>query len=313
MDGNEVRKAVENSDPATEPIDLAQAFKMYNQANAAAAEEPVEDPADGGADIAGAGAAGEAPVDAGAEEGEADIPAAGGIGDGDGAGIDGPADVIEPVDYNPAREQILKGVQQRAINAVREEFRNQQIEMWSINDIYERDENTGRVRFRNPDDPNRDFQSRYEAQQFVDAMNKQITAEFRQQVNQKQREFLQQEAPRLRTIEFAPKYEAMDQVTKDVFDEMIEPYAVRDNSGDVIGFNVNLQAVATQAEKIAARFKKSQPQQQQQEPEEQAKKQPGGPALDIKTGASQSNDVEPKTIGEALKMYDSAKRKKKGN
>ena len=55
---------------------------------------------------------------------------------------------------------------------MRQHFAEQQIEMWSIEDLYEKDEHTGRVRFRNPDDPSRDFQSRYEAQQFVDAMNK---------------------------------------------------------------------------------------------------------------------------------------------
>lgn len=183
--------------------------------------------------------------------------------------------------------------------------------MWSINDIYERDEQTGRVRFRNPDDPNRDFSSRYEAQQFVDAMNKQISTEFRQRVNMKQRELIQQEGPRLRTLEFAPRYNAMDQTTKDIFDDLIEPYAVRDGAGDVIGFNVNLEPVARQAERIAARFKQQAP---TAPAAAQEKEKPTGPALDMKTGASVTGDAEPKTIGEALKMYDKKQResKKKG-
>lgn len=198
------------------------------------------------------------------------------------------------------------------MDAVRREFADQQISMWSINDIYERDEQTGRVRFRNPDDPNRDFASRYEAQQFVDAMNKQITAEFRSRVNQKQRELVQEEAPRLRTLEFAPRYNAMDQTTRDIFDDLIEPYAVRNKAGEVIGFNIQLEPMARQAEKIAQRFRAAAPAPAGQEPD--AKPEPKGPALDMKTGASQTGDIEPKTIGEALKMYDKKQReaRKKG-
>lgn len=201
-------------------------------------------------------------------------------------------------------------MQQQALRNVREKFQREQIDMWSIQDIYERDEQTGRVRFRNPDDPSRDFQSRYEAQQFVDAMNKQITQRFREEVNKEQRTLIQQEAPKLRLIEFAPKYDAMDKTTKDVFEDMIEPYAVRDSSGDVIGFNVDLDAVARQASRIAQRF---QPSQQQGEPQQKEAKASTSPAVDIKTGASQTGSMpEPKTIGEALKMYDASQRKKKG-
>lgn len=308
MDGIENKEPIPQGDPATEPIDLAQAFKMYNQANRTAAEpavddEPAAEPVPDGGGIGG-GEAGEA---APAAEADASI----GYDGGSGADLDGSADVIEPVDYNPAREQILRDVQQEALRSVRQRFSEQQIEMWSIEDLYERDENTGRVRFRNPDDPNRDFQSRYEAQQFVDAMNKQITQSFRAEVNKAQREIIQREAPKLRLIEFAPKYDAMDQVTKDIFDDMIEPYSVRDNGGNIIGFNVNLDAVHAQAAKIAKRFQ--QPQQQVVQGAEAASKAPTSPAMDIKTGASQSQPQEPKTIGEALKMYDTNKRKEKNN
>ena len=199
---------------------------------------------------------------------------------------------------------------------MRQRFAEQQIEMWSIEDLYEKDEHTGRVRFRNPDDPSRDFQSRYEAQQFVDAMNKQITQSFRNEVNKAQREIIQREAPKLRLIEFAPKYDAMDQVTKDIFDDMIEPYAVTDSGGKVVGFNVNLDAVHAQAAKIAQRIKQYAPQPQAQEGEEaKAKPASKSPALDAKTGVSITGEQEPKTIGEALKMYDKQQResKKKGN
>ena len=142
-------------------------------------------------------------------------------------------------------------------------------------------------------------------------MNKQITAEFRNAVNKKQRELLQQQAPKLRTLEFAPKYDAMDATTKEVFEDIISPYSVYDKNGDVIGFNVNLDAAAAQAAKIAKRFNTRQP--EQQEPQEEPEKKASSPALDMKSGPSQTTDKEPKTIGEALKMYDAAKRKEKNN
>jgi hypothetical protein len=34
--------------------------------------------------------------------------------------------------------------------------------------------------------------------------------------------------------------------------------------------------------------------------------------LDIKTGASETREAEPKTLGEALKMFDKKQREKKG-
>ena len=314
MEDDKVRQTVQNSDPATEPIDLAQAFKMYNQANRMPAEEPVEAGATEGGDgepgVQVEGLDGQAQGAA-----EADGYGAAAVDDGGqegGAGAPGLADVIEPVDYNPARESILKDVQQRAINDVREQFQREEISTWSINDLYEKDERTGRVRFRNPDDPDRDFSSRYEAQQFVDAMNKQITSEFRALVNKRQRELIQEEAPRLRTLEFASKYNAMDQTTKDIFEDLIEPYSIRDNGGNVIGFRVDLNAVAQQAEKIAKRFPKQQA--PAQEPAAKGKGDSSGPALDMKTGASQNETLEPKSLGEALKMYDAKKREnnKKG-
>ena len=310
MDANEDKTPINQGDPATEPIDLAQAFKMYNQANRTAVEQPVDNEPTVEPVVDSGGLGSEQP-DQATVQGE-DTAAVGELG-GNGASIDGSADVVEPVDYNPARESILRDVQQEALRTTRQKFAEQQIEMWSIEDLYERDENTGRVRFRNPDDPSRDFQSRYEAQQFVDAMNKQITQSFRAEVNKAQREIIQREAPKLRLIEFAPKYDVMDQVTKDIFEDMIEPYAVKDNGGKIIGFNVNLDAVHAQASKIAQRVKQYVPQQPQQQEEPETKPAAKSPALDAKTGASLSADYEPKTIGEALKMYDSNKRKEKNN
>jgi len=309
----------DNNQTAPEPVDIAQAFRMYNQANRAAAEGNVDtgdvDPsADGGEEEAGLG-------DGGAGENQAEAePAAApsaefGEDDGD---VGGSTNVVEPVDYSPAREQILKNIQNQALNDVRQQMREQQIEMWSIKDIYEKDEQTGRVTFHNPDNPNQPFSSRAEAQAFVDAMNKEVENYFRSEVNKRQQELVQNAAPIFQVIEYSPVYNAMSEVEQKVFDSLIEPYAITDNNGKVIGFNTNLVAAGNVARSIAKNFQSANPAQQAAQEQAQESKPAAAatrPATDMPTGKTEStlnSDDEPKTIGEALKMYDKMNREKKG-
>lgn len=306
------KNPVQIGDPATEPIDLAQAFKMYNEANRTPAEQPVEtgEPAEpvaeGGAGEQGSGEP-EAPEGAG-ESMETVAPADDGAGD-DGSG--GSADVVEPVDFNARRQELLQDIQRQAIAEVRQEFANNQINPCTIEELYQRDEQTGRVTFKNPDDPQHDFASRAEAQAWVDAFNKQIEMRFRQEINAKQRELVQQRAPQLRLIEFASTFNSMSKAEQDIMDDLIEPYAVKDSGGNVVGFNVDLNAVANQARKIAAKFAQEAPAANAPEDSQEPQEAPGRPAMNMPTGTGQSSDrAEPKSIGEALKMYDKSQREK---
>lgn len=298
------------SDPATEPIDLSQAFKIYNQANRAAAQgavEPAEPSDDGDTEGNEPDVEAEQQVPTGEDE-----PAAPNVSNvGDNLGIGGSANVVEPIDFDARKQEILRQIQSDALRAVRADFSKNNIAECSIEDLYSRDESTGRVRFKNPDDPGRDFASRAEAQQWVDAFNKQIDARFRQEVNKKQRELLGDYAPTLRLIEFAPKYEGLDKVTKDVFDDLIDPYAVRNRSGNIIGYNIDLNAMLSQAKKIAKRFAmQPEPAKPEGEPPVQPKVN-GRPAFNMPTGSGKSaDDKEPETIGEALKLYDKRQREK---
>lgn len=299
--------AGENAD---EPVDLADAFSRVVKANAAAAQSDLA--AEG--QPSGMGVAAE---ESGADEGQEQVAVSqastpddsGDEGDG---GLGGSADVIEPIDYNAQRKAILDRIQREALSQTRKVFNDEKIQPITIDMLYQRDEQTGRVTFQNPDDQRNPFTSRAEAQSWVDAMNKQINQKFRMDVNKKQQELLQSYAPQLRVLDFKATYDSMDQLTKDIFDDMLEPYGITDSQGNVIGFNVDLASVARQAMKLSKRFGAQQPQATPAEeaPAEEAKKG-SKPAMDMKTGASKSDDLqEPKTIGEALKMYDKKKGKK---
>lgn len=307
---NENLAPVPQADAATEPIDLAQAFKMLNQANREATQESVEtgetvEPVDGDGSV---------PIETGSVEsgGTVTVEPSG----GDGTGDDGSSDGIEAIDFNAQKQQLLREVQQDSITQVRKEFAEQNIGYYSVAELTVRDENTGQVRFRNPDvqderDPNYYFKSRLECQQFCTSWNQGVDFEYRKAVNEKQQELIQQQIPKVRMLDFLPRWNAMDENTKAVFDDLLQGHEIRDANGKEIGFNVDLNAVAAQAERIAKRFPGQV--QQTQPTGEQAPASQGatGPALDMKTGNGKSDDErEPANIGEALKMYD--KRNKGG-
>lgn len=201
---------------------------------------------------------------------------------------------------------MLKDVQQEARRRIAEKFSKAGVRPMDISDLYERDENTGRVTFRNPDDPDRPFASRYEADQWCDSINKQINAKFRQEVANEIQKLTKDLAPRLNLLDFAPQWQQMSDEEKEMFDVLIEPYAIVDeNSGDVIGFNCNLQAAARQATAICQKFNSRQSQGFQQAAQQapqrkQRQQQPSMPAFDAKTGNGAGDDDEPKTLEEAM-------------
>lgn len=212
---------------------------------------------------------------------------------------------------------MLRDIQRNAQYQVRKEFDDQNIGYYSAAELTVRDEQTGQVRFRNPDvqderDPNYYFKSRTEMQNFIDAWNRGVDFEYRKAVNEKQRMLLQQEAPRAALIDFIPKFQAMDPATQAVFDALLEGHEVTDANGKTVGFKVNLDAVAAQAARIAKSFGGG-VQNVQQPAQQDSGTNPvpvaAGPAMDIKAGNGQSEDEkEPTNIGEALKMFDKKNR-----
>ena len=312
---NEENKAVVDESQATpEPTDIASAFKIFNENNRKAAESNV--------------ASGEATESEGDIEGtvstEPDGTAddatdtVGDIPEDTSGSVGGSTTLIEPVDYSPHRQEVLKNIQNQAINEVRKELKDNGVDLWTITDIREqeldRDGNpTGRVFYRNPDDPNNPFTNRTDAQNFINSINDEINNLFRTKVNEKQQELLQKSLPTLRMMDFAPTYQKMSDIEKEVFDDLVSPYAIKNEANAVIGFNVDLEAVANTAKQISKRFSQSQNTQTQDSKQVKENTASGSlPAMDMKSGNGVSPDEnEPKTIGEALKRVDEMNRKKK--
>ena len=314
---NENMAPVVQTDAATEPIDLAQAFKMLNQANREAAQNMVED-GEGVRDSQG-GTDSQEPSDTnavGIQDDQSEVTASDISDTGEHSDDGGSADGIEAIDFNAYKQDMLRNIQRNATSQIRKEFEEQNIGYYSAAELTVRDEQTGQVRFRNPDvqderDPNYYFKSRSEMQQFVDAWNKGVDFEFRKAVNEKQRELMNQEAPRAALIDFIPRFQAMNPATQGIFDALLEGHEVRDANGKTVGFNVNLNAVAAQAEKIAKSIGGNQVAQQPVE-QDTGKNQVSNysePAMDAKTGNGKATDEkEPTNIGEALKMFDKKNR-----
>ena len=197
----------------------------------------------------------------------------------------------------------MRDLQMTARRNVAKRFQDNNVKMMDIGELYSRRDD-GTVVFNNPDDPHRPFQSRAEAQQWIDSMNAQITAAYNKEVAKEQQELYKNVEPSVRLLQFAPVYDAMDQVTREVFEELIEPYAIIGANNEPIGFSCNLETMGRQAVRLASRFG-SAPQQQAQ-PVQQAAE----PAMDIKASPSGTGTAEPRDINEAMRMLNEQRRKK---
>lgn len=282
---------------APQPESLAEAFVALREAGQQAASDDVAEPT---ADIAASPA--EPDQSAGGYEPEPSVGADLGAGDVESSSE------LNDFDPNPARRVLLQQANAYAMKATQKMFADQGVRPMDIQDIYERDERNGRVIFRNPDDPDRPFNSRYEAQQYIDSINKQINSRYQKELRNQQQKALQGMAPQFALIEYAPTYAAMSNDEKEVFDALIEPYAISDANGNVIGFNVNLQAAGNQAKAIAKKFTNRVSQAQPTAPKE--KPPASTPALDMPQASGVADDDEPKTLEDAFKKISKMRKGK---
>lgn len=199
-----------------------------------------------------------------------------------------------------------------AQDSISKRFAEQGARLMNMGDLYVRHED-GSVEFRNPDAPNRPFASRMEAQQYIDTINGQLQQEFQRQYNDEYQRMLKEAEPTFKLIQFAPKYEAMDETTRQIMDELIDPYAILDSNGEPVGFNCNLDQMHAQAVKLAKRFgggKQAQEQGQQQAAPEKPKATQ--PAMDLpSSNGNGQGDAEPKSVAEAMKMIRDRELKRK--
>lgn len=291
--------SVEEVPEAPQPETLADAFKVLREAGTQPTQESVDEPkAD---DIP------ESNTSLGGYEPEsADNYTATDTGIGSDEN-----DTLESFDPNPARRALLQQANAYAQNQVKQMFDKQGVKLMDISDLYERDERNGTVTFRNPDNPNRPFENRFEAQQFCDSINKQINTRYQQEVRKAQQQAIQAMAPQFALLDFAPTYQAMSKTEQEIFDALIEPYSLVDKSGQVVGFQCNLNMMGQQAKKFASKFSTTSETNRVQ-PEAAAKQKaqkPTTPALDMPSAAgSSADDDEPKTLEEAFSKLNKIKK-----
>jgi hypothetical protein len=289
----------------TEPVDLAEAFKLL-KADDAKAPAPAVEPGSSGAEGDPADPVHVQPVEAAPSQDSQ--PA--------GAGGGSPA-ATEQHDYTADQKALVESITREAARRTNKFFADKNIRPQTIRDIYEQDNQTGVISFRNPDNPNQPFQSRAEAQAWLDSANSQLKIDWEDLATQSRQELLKQYEPTMKLYAFVPKYNALDEVRQEMLDTIVEPYAIKDAGGNTIGYSCDLDAALTQTEKIIQGLLSRQQQasisSEGSPAVPEAKKPATTPALDMKSsnGSASSVGAEPKDINEAMKMYQKQKREGK--
>lgn len=215
-----------------EPDDLASAF--------AALQRSRQDDADGDVGDGGDDSDDEDDDEALDDDGQ---DADGGLGDG-----------YTGADYQALQDQLTSEIQQAAMQQAVAEYQRDGIRPITMNDLYQRDQSTGRVTYINPDDSSRPFSSRMEAQQWIDSFNSQLRQEIQTRARAVSRGLSQQMAPARRLLAFAPTFDAMDAQTREVFDDLVEGFEVRNQQGDVVGYTCDLNRMAERARRMAEKY-----------------------------------------------------------
>ena len=129
---------------------------------------------------------------------------------------------------------------------------------------------------------------RKQAQEWVDDYNEDLKKSFNQACAQEEAELLKNMEPMIQTIQFAPTYDKLDPVRKGMFDNIIEDYEIKDESGDVIGYSCDLNKVIAQVNrqvKYIQNYTKSN------------RKPATGPAIDMPNAStSKSGSQQPRKI-----------------
>ena len=219
-----------------EPDDLASAFAALQRSRQDDADGDVGDGGDDSDDD---------------EDEESDDEAL----DDDGQDADGgPGDGYAGADYQALQDQLTAEVNRAAMQQAVAEYQRDGIRPITMNDLYQRDQSTGRVTYINPDDSSRPFSSRMEAQQWIDSFNSQLRQEIQTRARAVSRELSQQMAPARRLLAFAPTFDAMDAQTREVFDDLVEGFEVRNQQGDVVGYTCDLNRMAERARRMAEKY-----------------------------------------------------------
>ena len=304
------------------PTNLADAFRLLRENERGSAQGSVE-PSD--QQISSGSDAG-----VGSQEDTSAVSTGSGADAGLGGSTDGAVeaaptgDVAADTKPTGSQQQVITGqsirenLAQQAVQIAQDEFARRKFRPYSMGDLYHRDEKTGRVTFDNPDDPNRPFTSRYEAQQFIDAFNKDLESEQRKFAQGVMNDLLRQNKDFIELAEFVPTYQAMDPATQQVFEALVAPYESRSKNGAIVFPGANFNLLAQQARNIAQLSAQQQTTVQENSQVSVPKKDVGGgtrgPALDLKGGAGGIRDDAPVTnLNEAMKRINAKRAADRNN
>lgn len=163
-------------------------------------------------------------------------------------------------------------------------------------DVCKRDRD-GVPHFFNPE-TGREFTGdnpRRQAQEWCDDYNKQLADAFNDSCEKYSQKLMDERSASLKVMEFAPKYDKLDDVRKSMFESIIEDYEIKDEDGSIIGYSCDLDkalaAVNRQVKVIQQRFAG-----------QGNKAAPTGPALDMPTGGRQQSQDVPEfhSVAEAM-------------
>lgn len=153
---------------------------------------------------------------------------------------------------------------------------------------------------------------RAKCQELIDDYNSNLAAAFNKACAQYEQFLREKEEPMLAVKKFAPRYEKLDPIRQQMFDNVISDYEIKDDDGDVIGYSCDLDKALALVEKQITTIQTYAKNMQQQQPQQQ---KPSGPALDMKnsSGAIQAGDVQINSLEQALefeqnKLLDSLKK-----
>lgn len=264
-------------------------------------------------------AAGEAGGDDGNQVSEGDV----GLDEGDdgGAGA-GPVDADPEDGESPIAEasfteeeveeqikEMEESIKRQAMNEVAQKLidgnimRNERGQLGAYLEhpsITKRDED-GTPHFYNPE-TGKEFTGdnpRAQARAWVKDYNEELTEVFEREATKRMAELNKQKAPIIQTLRFAPKYDKLDPVRQRLLDSIIEDYEIEDEDGNVIGYSCDLDKALTAVNRQISNLQG----QYGKQPRTEDESKPSGPALDMKTGASQSSSGKPpefKSMAEAM-------------
>lgn len=283
IDDEEEPEEQEEEEESDGPEDLAAAFKRVQGMDKKDPEDPMDDR---GEDAEGDGDDPEGEEDPDPEDGDVD-------GDRGSSALPG------EVDYVAVKRGIIENLNKSSIAKAVQEFKEAGIREFQMKDVYERTSD-GRVVYHNPDDPNRPFSSRMEAQSWIDSFNGQVRAELKRRAMEIRNEDAKTVMPSLKLMDFAPSYDAMDDSVREMFDDLIEGHEVLDSNGKVVGYNCDLDKMAAKAERMASRFSQPKPAKRKAKAAEDDARQP---SVDMRSHGSGGNGKmkrEPQTLEEAM-------------